>query len=436
MFFVQCARFGCASERIAGAIAHVVIALCGLALCPMYAVASQASHSRAALIQTILERSPALRSARLDVAEAKAQRRSAGTWSNPVLDAELNTVNPSTGRILDLSSTSQQTISLHTPIDVAGKRAARLDLADARIRELEFELRRRERTLRAEANEYLTAVATEELRLQTLQRYTNLVRPLATRFDSLAQRDVVPKVAAFRLRTLLAAAESVRWQSATTLLHARHSLAVLANDTGAMSWSLQVPPRSLMLATPFSRSLPVSLLQRSDILAAQERLSQSDADIRLQRKIAIPDIDAGILFDKRGSAWDNYTAVTVSLPLPLFDRNQGGVESAMVRRDAALLDIASRMNIATMDSIAAYQQLVLATERLEAIAGTSPDENEQILSLITPAFNAGSITLVEFVDIFSAAMDATLSYIDAVAAWLNAANRLNTALDAEVIPLE
>jgi cobalt-zinc-cadmium efflux system outer membrane protein len=384
----------------------------------------------------ILDRAPALRSARLDVAEARAQRRSASTWSNPVLEAEMNTLNPSNGRFFDLSSTSQQTISLQTPIDFASKRTARVELADARIRELEFELRRRERMVLAEAHEHITTIATEELRLRTLQRFADLVRPLISRFDSLAQLDVVPRVTAFRLRSLLATAESARWQAATTLLHARHSLALLASDTGAMSWSVHVPTRSAILATPFSRSLSVSLQQRSDILAAQERLSQSDADIQLQRRSAIPDISAGLLFDKRGSAWDNYTAVTVSVPLPLFDRNQGAIESAIVRRDAALLEIASRINAATMDSVVAYQQFMLATERLQALTGTGPDDGEQILSLITPAFSAGSVTLVEFVDIFSATMDATFNYIDAVAAWLNAANRLNTALDAEVIPLE
>lgn len=154
-----------------------------------------------------------------------------------------------------------------------------------------------------------------------------------------------------------------------------------------------------------------ALSSRSDLVARDHRATAAEEGARLAKAEARPDLSFGLSYEEEEN--DQIILAGVSVPLPVFNRNQGGrqrTEAATRRlraeREAAALAVESEVRRAYTDYEQARQAVRLYdTEVLLA--------QEESLSLLEKAFEAGQIGYPEVIVVQREVLDGRDGYLSA-----------------------
>ncbi|PYM10086.1 MAG: hypothetical protein DME18_16945 [Verrucomicrobia bacterium] len=103
----------------------------------------------------------------------------------------------------------------------------------------------------------------------------------------------------------------------------------VAVDTLESLANTAVPPDQTTPAEP-----------RPDLLAAEAGLKRAEADLQMQRALRIPDPTIQWMYEHEPPDQPNTVGLGFSFPLPLWNRNQGGIRSAEVSRAQVRLALA------------------------------------------------------------------------------------------------
>ena len=120
-----------------------------------------------------------------------------------------------------------------------------------------------------------------------------------------------------------------------------------------------------MSALPDEESLKAFLDNNPDLTRGAVEIERSEAALRLARSQAVPDLTLRAGIRNFQETDDNAFVAGVSLPLPLFNRNQGGVSEARARVDkaqseqrAAKVGLATSLSDSWQNLAAAYMEAV------------------------------------------------------------------------------
>lgn len=137
----------------------------------------------------------------------------------------------------------------------------------------------------------------------------------------------------------------------------------LAVDRENLAFMLTLPSSQIITVAPSSTISTIEPLEnylnklneRTDYKVAKENLLVTEAALKLEKANAVPDIGFGIDYSTYGPNYEPLVGVSVSIPLAIFDRNEGVVEKARigVLQAASLSDRA--LNAAKMEIIQSYK---------------------------------------------------------------------------------
>ena len=117
-----------------------------------------------------------------------------------------------------------------------------------------------------------------------------------------------------------------------------------------------------MSTAPLAPAKPVAVNSRSDLLAAREELRRVDTETRLQRALREPNVTVGGGY--RRDFGTNAVVFGVTVPVPLWNGNQGAVARATAERELA----ASNLNTVELDVRLDIQQAISAVETNQGAA--------------------------------------------------------------------
>jgi len=328
-------------------------------------------------------------------------------------------------------------VRVDLPIERAGKRERRMDLASAARAVAEAQFADAVRMLRADVTlaciDVLAARATRDLVADNLRAYEDLARVNRARA---AAGSIAPvestrsDVAMLQFRSTAARADL---ELATALARLRALLGRPAGDPLDVAGDLRVPPPAV--APDLVAIQQLALMARPDLRSLQLSEAKSVADLRLQQAIGRVDYTVGAEYRRQQglSGRSNSVGLFVSAPLPLLNRNQGEIARAGAERDqAARQSTAIRAQILSDVDIAfreysANRDLVAAIER-DLI---QPATGARDISAYT--YRAGGSSLIDLLDAQRAFNDTMQSYLDAQAGLRRAAAHLNAAVGTEVM---
>ena len=340
--------------------------------------------------------------AQLDAAEARA--RQAGVSPNPELGLEVENFG-GTGPYRGNRST-ETTLVISQRLELGGKRSARVEVARA---ERDFaglayvragaDLARDIRVAHAElrAAEDRAVLARENVaRAQELTRTASLLVEVG--------RD--PPLRKLRADALLASARAEEARTFGGLLAAQGLLATL---TGVDDPELTAGDDADLL----SRDTP-----NAERPSLDERLAQAERDaalarIRVARAEGVPDITGGIGVRRFNEGRENALIASVSIPIPVRNRNRGGIEAAQSDSIASEANLAqTRLDAARMRRDAAMA-VGAADERLAALSGPGLHQAEEAVRLAGIGYRAGKFSLIELIDAQTGLNSARLALIEA-----------------------
>lgn len=154
------------------------------------------------------------------------------------------------------------------------------------------------------------------------------------------------------------------------------------------------------LGVPFEAT-PAELYQlastsRPDLRAAQAEMERAVAQNRFQHAISSTNITVGGGYKRNGP--DNSLVFGVTIPLPIFDRNQGGVlRSEAETRRAENLAAATRNRI-ELEIRQAYNAFQINRERVEYIRSQQLQQAEKASQVTMAAYRLGGAPLMDYLD--------------------------------------
>jgi cobalt-zinc-cadmium efflux system outer membrane protein len=152
--------------------------------------------------------------------------------------------------------------------------------------------------------------------------------------------------------------------------------------------------------------------RRPDLMARELALSRLQTELALNRKLALPNPTVGLFGGHELNA-EHFVGISLSFPLPFFDRRQaeatilaGQTAQAKDQLRATELDVARQVRDA-------YRSFVTARETLAIYDEEVVEPARQSAALLQRAFTSGKIDLFEVALAERQVFDARLGYLDA-----------------------
>jgi len=416
----------------------------GLAACLLVTAALRASAQQALTWEDVRQRfdqnNPTLQADKLSVDESKAQEITAYLRPNPgfTFSADGTQIAPEKGVWRPLAGTFESPgISyLH---ERQHKRELRLESAKKATLIAESSHADLERTLlfdlRGAFVSVLQAKAVLQMAKDNLAYYDHVLKISKDRFDAgdIAQIDFD------RLELQRVQYESDLQTAEVSLRTARIQLLTLLNDrtpveqfdvTGPFDFNDQLLPRD-----EFRK---IAMDTRPDLKAAVEAVDKAHTEHKLAVANGSTDPTFGAWYTHNSSTNNpfgvNTLGVNVSLPLRIFDRNQGEKlrTEIDIRRNEKLRDAAEALVLSDVDS--SYATLSSTLTLLRPYKGKYLDQSVRVRDTVFFSYQHGGASLLDFLSAQGEYRTVQLAYVNLVGSYLSAASQLNLAVGREVIP--
>jgi cobalt-zinc-cadmium efflux system outer membrane protein len=396
--------------------------------------ASAAASSAATItlqdaLQAASRNAPEVGLSEADLAISRAKLKAAGvSLHNPEIGAEAGLRSTDSGSGLDLSFSASQTFEL------GDKREHRLTVARKVFDGASHDVRLADQRIAAKVRRTFALAVRARDRLDLTRRRAQLSAQLEElmrrRLEAGAatQLDLNLSLAEAGLADRQVALAEGSYRSARSELAASMGMDPL--DPPAPAGALPPVDAPLTSALELLRNIETT---HPALVAAAHTAEAARARIRLEEAVATPDITIGSFLVREG---DEAFIVggRVSVPLTLFDKNQGGIAQAgavSARADAVLVQIRLRIRGSVAVAHARATSASIGLEQLQArVIGTL----EESLRLLGRAFEAGGVGLAEVVVFRRELLTAHKALIDARVDAFLAHTALDLAAGVLVLP--
>lgn len=361
--------------------------------------------------------SPAVRAREAQLAAAEGYRQEAASllFNNPELTADTTRRQPDA----PAGSWNEWSGGVAQPFEIGGQQARRREVAAASLEALRAEIEDARRQARAHASLRFHAVLAAQRRVQLEQRSVDLLDGTA---EAVAKRRSAGEDTRLDANVALIEAERARNALAVSQEH-------LLDAKGELATVLQLPPSAVPevageLGVPSGAALPYGLeqlLASAQMLPKQRALSAREtaalARVDLERASRYPDVTVGLSVGREGPAdgRERVTTLSLSVPLPLFKRNDAAIGQALSEATQAEIERTSTTRDAQAQVRRLWSRMESQRERVarlqRAMLAASTD-NQQ---LAAKSRQAGQIGLLDQLLVNRQALDAERDLNEALA---------------------
>jgi cobalt-zinc-cadmium efflux system outer membrane protein len=358
-------------------------------------------------VETAFRASPRLRAERARVSEVQGR----------LVGAEVYPFNPElevlgAARVGQGDTTGDFEVGVSQEIELAGQRGKRVATARAELDAARSDRLRFERLLSAEVHlVFLDALAAREM-----LAVARAEAELATQLLDLARRRLEAG-AGTQLDVNVASAELGRAEQAVGVLAGEYAAAraALAEVLGLPAATLPLPEGSLEpgggALPPIDELLASAESNRADLRALQDIERAARARIELARAEAWPNLRVGV-FAGREANVDTLVGAGISIPLPVFQRNQGAIAEA----EATTIRVAAERDAvrlsAVREVVTAYERHKAGTASLSSLQQRVLGTTEENLELLRKAFEAGKTGWTDVLVMRRALFDARRALVE------------------------
>jgi len=342
-----------------------------------------------------------LSAARHEVDATDGAVRQAGTAPNPRLNASVEDTR---------RDTRTTTTTLDLPIELGGKRAARLH-ASRRQHELSLaQLGEARARLRASVAQAFFALLVAQERVALAAGSAELATRSAQAVGQRVAAGKVSPVDETRARVDQANALLEADEAAAELLNARQALAALWGDA-APAFADAEGDVGLLPVRPAAAELAQELDASPGLVAGRLEVEQRRALVDVERSRQYPDLNLSVGAKRDNELGRTQAIVGLSIPLPLFDRNQGAVQEAARRADKAGDELQATRLRRLSELQQASTRLSVARASALALQSTVLPAARQAHEAAAKGFEAGKFGFLDVIDAQRALLQARARYL-------------------------
>lgn len=388
-------------------------------------VESPGELTLAAALELASTASPELAVARRELAAVEALIGQAGIYPNPVLSATREEIG---------SDAPMTELVLSQEIELGGKRGARIKTAE-RARDVaaaDFE------SVRARLRSEVTASFFDVLIAQERVKLSREAAELAAKARSAAARQVkagkVSPVEETRAQVAEATTRVELSQAEAELDVARRRLAAHWGNPeprfSRVASDVSAPPSVPPLTDLYARLNDSALLTRAHLEMARRR-----AALDLERSRRYPNVTVSVGAQRSDEFDSTQGVVGISIPLPLFDRNQGNVGEAQQRVYQAQDELLATEIRLKRELAQAHGQLSAARQQVEALRAHVLPGAQRAYEAATRGFELGKFSFLDVLDAQRTLLQVRTQYLGALSQANQASAELQRILgDRAVAP--
>lgn len=354
-------------------------------------------------------RQPQLAEARALVEAAAGRAQQAGAFPNPEAIVGAQQIPFSS----DSSNQREYVAGIAQPIPLGGRlgKAREAELLDREVRVRGLEVTRRD--LRKRVHSAFATALYQEKAFQTQSQIAQSVEKVAATTKARVDAgDAVPEELA-RMEMEFARAKVEVQRSQSLRGQAMLGLAAAIGDSRLSVKSL-AGSLDTTFEIPTLESLAANLSAQPEFALADASLRASSARIDLAKAERIPDVKVEVLYHRLEATKEDTFDIGLSIPLPLFNRNQGKLREARAEAAAAEARSRSTQNDLAFRLHESYAQLTSALASSRAFRSEILARADIVLRSAEARHAAGDISLSELLPVRRDWSAVQLNYLESL----------------------
>lgn len=312
------------------------------------------------------------------------------------------------------SATRTTTVQLTQPVELGGKRGARIASAESERQLIRASLELKHAEVRAATAQAFHAVLAAQARLELSEAGLALAQQALAAAGTRVAAGKSSPVDETRARIALSGAELDRLQARADSDNARETLAALWGGSGtdlpAIAGQLDPAPDPGPLPALLTR-----LDQAPAITRARLELERRLALGRLEQARRMPDLAVTVGSKNDEQLGRRQAVFGVSVPLPLFDRNQGRVLESSQRTEQARGELAAARTALASELRMAHTRLSLARSQARALQADQLRDARSTVEATRKAYEHGKFNLLDVLDAQRVLLQAQAQHVRALA---------------------
>ena len=378
---------------------------------PQAAAAATAEPlSLAKAIELALEGNPEVAAAKRQWEATEGQVLQGRSRPNPELAYSLEDAR---------SKTRTQSWQLNLPLELGGKRAARTKAAEKSREQAQAQLAELQATVRANVAAAYFDVLTAQERL-VLARDSAALAKSST--DTVAKRVAAGKVSPVEESKARVAEAGVRVELAQAASEQRNALSRLFALLGRIDapYTVLEGKAENLPSVPSLADLQPLISSAPGVVLARIEVDRREALTALEQSKRVPDVTVSVGMQRSNETQRNVLLFGVSVPLPIFDRNQGNLLEALKLEDKARDELQAA-------SVRLHSEVAQGQERLSTITAEVQSLQQDVLPGAKSAYDAATIGFENGKFNFLEVLDAQRTYFTAKSQYLKALGEAHRA---------
>ena len=384
---------------------------------------SETGTSFEQLTQIAIAQNKTLQAAREQLRQAEARLTQAGLRPNPSLD-----FSRSTDALLGGEGDSGFAVTFSQPIEIGGKRTKRIRRAEAELEVMKAEIADAERRLTGQLKEACLQAIDVSARLSFFDRTRQLNRQTVEVMNVRLAAGDASRLDSHLLQAENNRVEAQRLQAESRLIAAMLEIRRLAGIVPDASLSL----RPLAPAAPAVRDevglVEIALSSRPDLQAARLREALAEAGVDLARSQAVPNLTGSVRYarepvvsrlasatQRRAFDRENVLDFGISIPLPLWNREQGNIREASSKVIQAKAERDALENSIRAEVVTASRRYQSASRTLDLIRTGVVNETQAGFTITQLAYRLGDMRLLDVLVQQRSLVDAQIAELTAEA---------------------
>lgn len=396
-----------------------------------------------AAIEQLVTTNVELRARAMELPQADADILTAGLRSNPFLYYDTQMIPYGKFNDSKPGGQTQYDLNVTMPLDISGKRKARVRVA-------------------VQARRVLEAQYQDAVRLLIDQLYVAYVDALAARetlsyaqasYDSFEKVVSATEELYKRGSRTVADLNRVKIQRSASMVGLEDSKAMLRKNKQQLitllSLDLDDPDQfdlrgKLRPASPplpdYQSLVELAYQSRPDVQAFRMGIERAFEDVRLARANRFSDVyvlyQPYTLQDNRpqGLPGANSWAIGVTVPLPIFNRNQGNIIRARHNVDQSRLELQAVERRLKNEVFAAHEEFRISEQTIETLEKEILPAAKQIRDDTYQLFSSGEMEISSYLTAQREYNDAVRQYRDSMARLRRASLAINTVVGSRIMP--
>lgn len=384
-----------------------------------------------------------LRSKYLEIPQAQADVLTAGLRANPVLYYDTQLIPYGNFSEKRPGGATQYDLNVTFPLDLNQKRKLRAEVAGRAKRVIEAQYQDAVRLKIVDlCSAYVDVLAARET-----ARYARAsVEGLGRIVDAARSRErggESVKADVERIEIQRDAAQVGLAEAEESLAEARRALAPLLNITLEQAEALELRGTIGQQAPPFPPArelIRLALDARPDLASFRLGIQYAEADVRLAKRERFQDVfllvqpytfqDNAPFDTKSAHSW----GAGLTVPLPLFDRNQGRIQRAEINVRQTQIDLETLEQQIATEVRQAERRHLIAKASVDRIGRDLIPKSARIREAALKRFRGGEADVVDFLAAQGEYNDLVRQYRDALIRHRRSMFDLNAALGRRILP--